>query len=159
MQESIFRQASLDRISSPEQLNDYIKVSNPSVWVVIAAKLALLLGLFAWGRWGTLPTTTTLNGIAKAGEIICYLPSEDAAKAAPGMAVTVDGIEGSVTEVASAPLSYAEAAGQYADDYTIHALSLSDWNTRVVVRADVPDGLHQLTIISDAVAPISFLTN
>lgn len=157
MQDTIFRKASLDRISSPEQLNDYIKVSNPSVWIILAAMLALLLGLFAWGVWGSLPTTVTVTGAAKNGEIVCYLSGEDAAKVAPGMPVSVGEATGAVTEVAPMPLSYAEAAAQYDDDYTIHALSLSDWNTRVVIRAAVPDGLQRLTIVSDEVAPISFL--
>ncbi|MDO5112611.1 MAG: hypothetical protein Q4E65_09925 [Clostridia bacterium] len=157
MQETIFRKASLDRISSPEQLNDYIKVSSPSVWVVLAAMLALLLALFAWGIWGSLPTTLTLTGDASGGEVVCYLSGEDAAKVTPGMAVSVGSAQGTVKEVSAVPLSYAEAAAFYDDDYTIHALSLSDWNTRVVIEAEVPDGLQPLTIVSDEVAPISFL--
>ncbi len=157
MQDTIFRQASLDRISSPEQLNDYIKVSKPSVWILLAAMLTLLLALFAWGIWGSLPTTVTVTGEAKGGEIVCYLSGEDASKVTIGMPVSVGNAAGAVTQVSEVPLSYAEAAAQYESDYTIHALSLSDWNTRVVVSAPVPDGLQQLTIVSDEVAPISFL--
>ena len=157
MQATIFRKARLDRISSPEQLHDYIKVSNPSIWIVLAAVLALLAALFAWGIWGSIPTTLTLTGDAKGGEVVCYLSGEDAAKITQGMAVSIGSTAGVVERVDSAPLSYAEAAAGYENDYTVHALSLSDWNTRIVVRADVPDGLQQLTIVSDAVAPISFL--
>ena len=40
MASSIFREKSLKRISSPEQLNDYIKVSQPSVWIALAAAAA-----------------------------------------------------------------------------------------------------------------------
>jgi len=46
---NIFRKTSLDRISSPEHLNDYIKVSNPSVWLVLAAVAVLLAAAVIWG--------------------------------------------------------------------------------------------------------------
>ena len=34
---ALFRQKSLDRISSPEQLGDYLRVANPSIWALLAA--------------------------------------------------------------------------------------------------------------------------
>ena len=34
MSDQIFRKKSLDRISSPEQLNDYIRVANPGIWMI-----------------------------------------------------------------------------------------------------------------------------
>lgn len=43
---SPFRQESLDRAKSPEQLDDYIRVSNPGVWMVLGAVLLLLLAGF-----------------------------------------------------------------------------------------------------------------
>jgi len=46
---SIFRKTSLERISSPERLNDYIKVSNPSVWIILAAIAVLLAAAVVWG--------------------------------------------------------------------------------------------------------------
>ena len=42
---SPFRQESLDRAKSPEQLDDYIRVSNPGVWMVLGA--VLLAGALA----------------------------------------------------------------------------------------------------------------
>lgn len=42
---SLFRQSSMDRIRSPEQLNDYLRVTHPGVWVLLAAVAVLLAGL------------------------------------------------------------------------------------------------------------------
>ena len=50
MSETIFREKSLDRISSPEQLDDYLKVSTPSLWIVLAAVIALLVGIVVWAN-------------------------------------------------------------------------------------------------------------
>ena len=56
MSNTIFRKKSLDRISSPEQLNDYIRVTNPSVWVVLLALVLLLIGMLSWSILGTVET-------------------------------------------------------------------------------------------------------
>lgn len=52
MREDIFRKKNLDRINSPESLNDYIRVTNPGVWIVIAALIVLLIGACIWGIYG-----------------------------------------------------------------------------------------------------------
>ena len=48
----IFREKSLERVSSPEELNDYIRVTTPSVWIVLAATVLLLVGMLAWSIFG-----------------------------------------------------------------------------------------------------------
>ncbi len=60
MKRSIFRKKNLDKVFSPEQLNDYIKVSNPSVWIVLAAVMILLIAFFAWAFWGMIPGTNEM---------------------------------------------------------------------------------------------------
>ena len=49
---NLFRQKSLERISSPEQLNSYIRVSTPSVWLLLTAIVILLVGGIVWGVFG-----------------------------------------------------------------------------------------------------------
>ena len=49
----IFREKSMERVSSPEELNDYIRVTTPSVWLVLAALILLLAGMLAWSVLGT----------------------------------------------------------------------------------------------------------
>ena len=50
---NLFRKKNLDKISSPEQLNDYIRVTKPSVWLTLLALVILLLGMLAWSILGT----------------------------------------------------------------------------------------------------------
>ena len=54
---SVFRQKNIDRVSSPEQLNDYIRVTTPSVWLVLAALVLLLIGMLVWSVLGTVEAT------------------------------------------------------------------------------------------------------
>ena len=54
MKNSIFRKKSMDRVSSPEQLNDYIRVTSPGVWLFLIALLLLLAGFIIWAAFGRL---------------------------------------------------------------------------------------------------------
>lgn len=54
MKKQLFRKISLDRVNSPEQLNDYIHVTRPSVWLILGAVTLLLLGVVIWGIFGSI---------------------------------------------------------------------------------------------------------
>ena len=58
MDESIYRKKSLDRITSPESLGDYLHVTNPAVWMILTAIIVLLVGMLIWS------STATINSIA-----------------------------------------------------------------------------------------------
>ncbi len=60
----LFRQKSIEKISSPEQLDDYIRVTSPSVVLVIAAIILILLGMLAWGILGRVPVEGA-DGVTK----------------------------------------------------------------------------------------------
>ena len=49
----VFNQKSLAKISGPEELNAYIRVTTPSVWIVLAAIALLVLGILGWSVFGT----------------------------------------------------------------------------------------------------------
>ena len=63
MNKNLFREKNVERIASPEQLNDYIHVSNPSVWIALAAFAVLLVGICIWGIFGTLDTTLSVVAV------------------------------------------------------------------------------------------------
>ena len=54
--QTVFRKKTLERISSPDQLTDYLCVTNPGIWVILVAVILLLAGVFAWSMVGTLET-------------------------------------------------------------------------------------------------------
>ena len=55
-----------------EQLNDYIRVATPSVWLVLAALVLLLIGMLAWGALGTVEAVGA-DGSAKLVHPIMYV--------------------------------------------------------------------------------------
>ena len=52
---NVFRKSSLERISSPEKLNEYIRVSKPSIWVILCVIVILFA---AFGFWGATAVIT-----------------------------------------------------------------------------------------------------
>ena len=46
------------RISSPEQVDDYIRVTTPGMWLLVTAILVLLAALIIWGFTAKLETET-----------------------------------------------------------------------------------------------------
>ena len=49
----IFKKNDNVKVSSPEQLNDYIRVTTPSVWLMLFVLLIMLAGLILWSIFGT----------------------------------------------------------------------------------------------------------
>ena len=56
--ETIFRKKSIEKISSPEQLHDYIKVSSPGAWIVLLAIIVFLVGALVWAVNGSITVNT-----------------------------------------------------------------------------------------------------
>lgn len=61
--DSIFRKTTMEKVSSPERLSDYLRVTNLGVWAVLAVVLLLLAGLLVWASVGTLETTAEVRVI------------------------------------------------------------------------------------------------
>ncbi|HKI35487.1 MAG TPA: HlyD family efflux transporter periplasmic adaptor subunit [Gemmataceae bacterium] len=62
MNRPIFRQEALDRLSSPEQLDQLMQVTAPRAWIALGACALLILAALLWGFFGTIPTTVEGKG-------------------------------------------------------------------------------------------------
>ena len=90
MEKQLFRKESIERVSSPEQLSDYLRVTSPTVWVVLAAVILLLASLFVWS--GVTAVESYAAGDAEVRGGVLTLTFDDAEKAANveiGMNVSV----------------------------------------------------------------------
>lgn len=157
MDHSIFRQKSMERVSSPEQLNDYIRVANPATWATLGAVVALLIGFIVWGAVGTLETKVSAAAVSDGGTVTCYVGEAEIAGVARGDVVRIDGVEYAVAAIAAAPV--AVDAGFTAYALHVGGLSVGQWVYPVTVNAALPDGVYEAAIVTDSVSPIFFLFN
>ena len=61
MNEKVYREKSLNKIKSPDSLDDYIKVSGPGVWMLLAAAIILIAGFLVWGVFGHMGDFTPIS--------------------------------------------------------------------------------------------------
>ncbi len=92
MKSSIFRKVALDRLSSPEELDQLSRITSPRGWLALAAVAGLLLALLAWSIFATIPTFVSGEGALAASEddpsrleAVLFTPIADVGKLRPGM--------------------------------------------------------------------------
>lgn len=59
----IFRKVALERLSSPEQLDQLVQITNPRGWLALGALGAILVAALGWSIWGSIPAEATGEGI------------------------------------------------------------------------------------------------
>ena len=134
-QTAIFRKKTMDRISSPEDLTDYLKVTNPGIWIVLTAVIVLLAGIFIWACVGTLETTSKVSVVVS--DHTAYVVPNEAGNIAEGMPLRVLNQEVAIAGVQS------------------------DTFGRKVGSAELmlPDGTSEGVIVTDQTRPVEFLFN
>lgn len=171
MARSVFNFESEDRVESPERLNEYIRVANPGVWVLVSALVLVLVAFVAWGFIGRIPETVTLKGVVD--ETLNYHidvlvdPSQYSAKSLVGKEVVFtfpSGIRGrgKVVNATSTPFSREEMSAMLESDFLTSSLVTSDYSNVLDVEPDADLSEHgleigQVTIITNEVPPITFL--
>lgn len=99
----IYRKASLEKLSSPEQLDNLIKITSPSYWLTLVGGITIIIGVVIWAFYGQLPKMLNSNGILlhnvindganikkevsdiKDMNIVSYIPLSEGKKVTKGM--------------------------------------------------------------------------
>jgi hypothetical protein len=167
MDNPVFNEDALERVKSPEALDEYVRVARPGVWLTVAMIFVLAASLCVWGFTGTLPETLTVNGALYAnGEAVCYVSAEAPAHDIVGCSARVVTATGQtmgavVTSVSVNPLSRPEIAASQPDDWMAEMLSTNAYAYAVVLSLDstdyTPNTIASVTLIVAEVKPISFL--
>ncbi|MBQ9004692.1 MAG: hypothetical protein IJ087_22885 [Eggerthellaceae bacterium] len=126
------------RMSSPEQLDDYLKVTNPKIWVLLVAIVLLLVGLLLWGGFTTVESYATGTARAVGGELtVTFDDPAKASKVQTGMDMEVGDVRTEVLTVGTD-----ERGGLVAS-----------------AHANIPDGSYDVRVGYNATQVISMLLN
>ncbi len=60
---AIFRKVALERLSSPEQLDQLLQVTSPKGWMALLTFGVMIIAAISWGVFGSLPTEALGQGI------------------------------------------------------------------------------------------------
>lgn len=139
MNESLFRKKSLDKVKSPENLDDYIQVSKPGVWLLLISVVILLVGACIWGIFGQIESSVETSVRVESGSIVCYVADNDISTIQNGMVVRFNDYD-------------AVVAGIIHKEGTGYVFGLQSEQT-------IPDGFYKGKIVVNSVKPISFVLN
>lgn len=139
MKEEIFRKKSLDKVKSPENLDDYIHVSNPGVWLLLISIIILLAGACVWGIFGHIDSTAPTTVQVEDRIVTCFVADKDISSVHTGMTVRFDGFEAVITEIGK-------------KDESGYICTLQSNQT-------IPDGFYEGKIVIKSVKPLSFVLN
>ena len=165
MQNELFRKKSLDRISSPEELHDYMRVTTPRLWMLLTAIILLLAGFIVYASIANLENTMKIkvmvdnidpieddNGepvkMATTSIFFATLPISYKDTVETNMKVRIGKEEGKVDMLAI--VNSDESDGQQG-----LSLIISMDNSSLTL----PDGEYDAELVLEATTPISFLWN
>jgi hypothetical protein len=126
---SIFRKESLERLSSPEQLDQLMQVVSPKSWLPLASLASLMALALVWGFLGRIPITAVGKGILvhpsqSSNELVglTYFGSDEAKQIQPGMEIMLvpdtvgseqtDGLVARIKSVSEPSVTTLDAARQ-----------------------------------------------
>ena len=130
---SVFREKTLERISAPEQLNDYLHVTNPGIWAVLTAVIILLAGVFVWSCTGTLETKSPASMVVK--NHVAEIVVKDDSVLEKGMVIKED-----------------------SQEYYIASVSEDEYGRKTgIAEVNLPDGKYDAEVVTETTRPVEFL--
>jgi hypothetical protein len=133
----LFRKKALTRIASPEELNDYLKVTNPANWMILGSIIAILIGIIVWSFAGNLNTYVSGEATAEDGQITANIVNDNARFIREGQTIMIGEKTSKVFKVEQ-------------DEFG---------RTRVEASMDIPDGEYMVKIVIEQITPFELLFN
>ncbi len=78
--QGLFRKQALERMSSPDRLDELVQIISPKDWLLLGAVLLMSLLVTGWCIWGRLPTTVSGQGVILRPRRIMDIQSQAAGK-------------------------------------------------------------------------------
>ncbi len=129
----VFREKTLERISSPDQLNDYLHVTNPGIWAVLTAVIILLAGVFVWSCTGTLETKSPASMVVK--NHVAEIVVKDDSVLEKGMVIK-----------------------EASQEYYIASVSEDEYGRKTgIAEVNLPDGKYDAEVVTETTRPVEFL--
>ena len=141
MQSKLYREESLSQITKPQQLNDYIKVSSPGVWITISAILVFLIGLILWASLSKINVTVDTVAVVKDNKITIYFDENIGEEIEKGMLVTCGDTTFPLPEVDHKPVAIDNL---HLSEYALYEGRFKEGTSliRAIGDTDLSDGVY-----------------
>ena len=153
----LFREKNLEQIESPESLNDYLQVTSPGIWIILATIVVFLAGACIWGTFGHIDSAVKAAVIADGEETVCLVPEKALESVVKDRTVKIDKVEYELAPETLEPMIISEDT----NIYWILAgnLKIGDIVYQVPVSEKLDEGVYSGTIVTERLSPMSLLLN
>ncbi len=155
--QSLFRTKNLERIESPESLNDYLQVTSPNVWLVLSTVIIFLIGVCIWGVFGHIDSTAKVAVVATEDETLCLVPEEALKSAIDNQSIKIEGKDYDLAPSTLDPVIISESTNVYwllAGD-----LSVGNIVYKIPLSQQLTEGVYSGTLVTETLSPFSLLLN
>ena len=155
MDNQIYREKSIEQLSAPEQLNDYLRVTGPGVWFLLTGIIVLLAGILIWGTFGKIVTTVAVPVQIRDGTASCYVLAEDISDTDIPLTVTIGDMQMQTDPEDTKTLTLDASA----DPELFSSGYLSPGRNVAVLSCStaLEDGFYEGTVTTETLKPISLL--
>ena len=102
METEVYRKKSLERISAPEDLNDYLHVTRPAVWIFLVSVIVLIVGTLLWASTTSVKSQIRGKAVVEDGTArITFDDQRYSGLLEPGMPATIGSEETSIDSIGS----------------------------------------------------------
>ena len=157
MKKELFRKKSLEKISSPERTDTYIKAVNVKLWLVAAACMLVIISLLLWGIFGKVEISKRGVTVCQNGEAICFISENDIDSIGEKTSFRINGRSYVLNNISDMPKKAFETMPEYAAHIGLY--DENSWVYGAVLCTDLDDGIYETEIITKSVSPILLLMN
>ncbi len=146
MSKNLFRDNYTDKLSSPEQLDSYIRIINPQLWILLVVLIIVLINTMVWTFAENHSIRVATVAMAHDGELTVYVREQD--KVLFGnLGEEIGFVENESKVTFTDLLSISDSPVEITDEtdhYLLHfgLLNVGDWVYEFNFKADIPDGVY-----------------
>lgn len=157
MKSNLFREKAIKKITSPVQINEYIRTSNPSIWIIFSAVILLLIGALLWALLGKVDISVSSVTVSENGTSYCYISENDIDHINSDTYAEIEDKKYKLENISKLPVPATDKISKYG----LHLGNFNDddWVYIAQIKSDINEGIYKTKIIIDSVSPISLLLN
>ncbi len=141
----------------PGDLNQYIRLTTISTWMVLMAILVFVIGMVIWGFFGRLTVSVQAVAVSNSNNVTLHIPEDQVSRIKQDSELVINDSSVPIGNINDNAVT--EKAGEVLDEYQRSLANLTE-NQKVLVinrTMEIPDGSYSASIVLEQIKPFSFL--
>ena len=158
MRNRLFREKSLAKLSSPDALNEYVRVANPSVWIILISIIIVLGGIIIWAISGQIDLSENVTVYSDGETVTCYILESSIDNIGQHETIYIDGNAYELGDIPAIPTRLLEDSK---NSYIAHVMNIpaGSWVYEIDVKGNLPEGVYTGNIVTETIKPIKYVIN